>query len=103
MADTLVLWNNTLVPGNFLASNGVYPYAVAYDSGRGELFVADQLSNNVSVISDANNTVVATVPVGIGPWAVAYDPGKGEVFVANRVLEHRERDLGCEQHGGRHR
>src|SRR2546426_1830608 len=80
VAYTLVLFNNTLIPGNFLAWNGLQPVAVAYDSGKGELFVTN--SNSVSVISDATNAVVASVPVGSG--GVAYDSGKGELFVTNR-------------------
>src|SRR3989442_6471398 len=64
VAYTLVLFNNTLIPGNFLALNGLSPVAVAYDSGKGELFVANQHSDTVSVISDATNTVVATIPAG---------------------------------------
>jgi YVTN family beta-propeller protein len=54
---------------------------VAYDSGTGEVFVAN-LFGNVSVINDTSNTVVATVGVGIYPDAVTYDPS-GEIFVAN--------------------
>jgi YVTN family beta-propeller protein len=54
---------------------------VAYDSGKGEVFVAN--STNVSVISDATNKVIATIPVGSVPTGLAYDGGKGEVFVAN--------------------
>ena len=81
--STLVLFNNTLVPGNFLAGNGFEPIGVAYDSGKGEVFVANSGSDNVSVISDATNAVVATVLVGTTPEGVAYDSGKGEVFVAN--------------------
>ena len=34
-----------------------------------------------SVISAKDNTVVATVPVGIEPGVAAYDFGKGEIFV----------------------
>src|SRR2546426_5175885 len=83
VADTLVLLNNTLVPGNFLAANGVGPRAIAYDSGKGEVFVANQFSGIVSVISDATNAVVAAIPVGSGPAGVAYDSAKGEVFVTN--------------------
>ena len=88
VADTLVLFNNTLVPGNFLAGNGISPVAVAYDSEKGEVFVANHgvypfYPGAVSVISDATNSVVATVPVGFGPEGVAYDSGRGEVFVAN--------------------
>ena len=63
VAQTLVLFNNTLVSGNFLAQNGVGPHGVAYDSAKGEVFVVNVNSNNVSVISDATNTVVATVNV----------------------------------------
>jgi YVTN family beta-propeller protein len=55
------------------------PGDMAYDSGRGEVFVAN--GNNVSVINDTTNTVVATIPVGLDSGAVAYDSGKGEVFV----------------------
>src|SRR3989442_717339 len=83
VADTLVLLNNTLVPGNFLAANGVGPRAIAYDSGKGEVFVANQFSGIVSVISDVTNAVVTAIPVGSGPAGVAYDSAKGEVFVTN--------------------
>src|SRR2546426_356272 len=86
VAYTLVLLNNTLIPGNFLAGNGLIPVAAAYDSGKGEVFVANlgtpPVAGLVSVISDATNAVVASVAVGAGPFAVAYDSGKGEGFVA---------------------
>src|ERR1017187_8501737 len=62
---------------------GSQPYGIAYDSAKGEVFVANAASNTVSVISDSTNAVVATVAVGSGPGIVAYDPAKGEVFVSN--------------------
>ncbi len=62
---------------------GTKPYGVAYDSGKGEIFVANYGSNTVSVISDSTNAVVATINVGNSPIGVAYDSSKGEVFVAN--------------------
>ncbi|MGA7860726.1 MAG: hypothetical protein WCB19_02580, partial [Thermoplasmata archaeon] len=40
-------------------------------------------SNNVSVVSDATDAVVATVPVGSSPISAAYVSENGEVFVAN--------------------
>jgi YVTN family beta-propeller protein len=83
VADTLVLANNTLVHGNFLAGNGVNSIAAAYDSSRGEVFVVNQYTSNVRVISTASNTVVATIPVGVKPVAAVYDGAQGEVFVAN--------------------
>jgi YVTN family beta-propeller protein len=62
---------------------GAQPYGVAYDSGKGEVFVSNTNSNTTSVISDSNNAVVATVIVGSGPEGVTYDSAKGEVFVAD--------------------
>jgi YVTN family beta-propeller protein len=63
---------------------GTGPYTgIAYDNQKGEVFVADYGSDNVSVISDSSDTVVATIPVGTAPWGVAYDSGKGEEFVTS--------------------
>jgi len=85
VADTLDLCNNSLVPGNFMADNcdGVDPYALSYDSGNGEVYVADYSSGHVSAISDSTNNVVASVPVVSYPLGMAYDSGKGEIFVAS--------------------
>ena len=47
------------------------------------MFVTNEGSNNVSLISDRTNAVVATIPVGHQPEAVVYDSGKAEVLVAN--------------------
>ncbi len=63
---------------------GGSPMGIAYDSGKGEIFVANQNDGTVSILSDSNNTVVATVTVGEYPTGVAYDSGKGEIFVANQ-------------------
>ena len=60
---------------------GTYPEDVAYDSGKGEVFVA--AGGALWVISDINNTVVSTIPTREGPFGVAYDSGKGEIFTAN--------------------
>src|SRR5437867_284677 len=38
VADTLVLLNNTLIPGSFLAANGGRPTGIAYD-GKAGIFV----------------------------------------------------------------
>ena len=62
---------------------GASPMGIAYDSGKGEIFVANEGDGTVSILSDINNTVVATVTVGEYPTGVAYDPGKGEIFVTN--------------------
>jgi YVTN family beta-propeller protein len=48
--------------------------------------VADQNSNNVSVIDISTNTVVATVPVGNTPERVAITPNGERVYVTNVVF-----------------
>jgi DNA-binding beta-propeller fold protein YncE len=69
---------------------GNLPGAVAYDSGKGEIFVANEGvvagTSTISVISDSNNTAVATIPVE-APFGVAYDSGKNEIFVTNTLFE----------------
>src|SRR5208283_4375356 len=62
---------------------GLFPEGIAYDSGKGELFVANWLSDSVSVISDNTDTVLTNITVGSNPNGVAYDSGKDELFVAN--------------------
>jgi YVTN family beta-propeller protein len=46
-------------------------------------YVANGVSNNVSVIDTATNTVVATIPVGTFPIAVAVTPDGTHVYVTN--------------------
>jgi DNA-binding beta-propeller fold protein YncE len=53
------------------------------------MFVA--AANDISVISDSTNAVIATVHLPqidnyARPWSLAYDPAKGEVFVTNYEL-----------------
>jgi YVTN family beta-propeller protein len=67
---------------------GINPVGVAYDSAKGEIFVANSYwtrdgHGSVSIISDRNNQVIATVPVGEDPFYPAYGSGKGEVLVPN--------------------
>jgi YVTN family beta-propeller protein len=56
-------------------------WGMAYDSGTHEIFVSDYFTGNVSVISDASNSVVTTISVGAYPVGVTYDPLNGEIFV----------------------
>jgi YVTN family beta-propeller protein len=85
----------TIDLGNDSMNNGLggYPVELAYDSGKGEIFVVNQgasvivgqydaSAGFVSVISDTTNSVVATIPLGDFPSSIAYDPAKGEIFVA---------------------
>ena len=62
---------------------GNAPSGAAYDSAKGEIFVANGQDNTTSVISDSTNTVIATIPVGGYPYGVAYDSRLSEIFVVN--------------------
>jgi YVTN family beta-propeller protein len=46
-------------------------------------YITNSDSNNVSVIDTANNTVIATIPVGTFPQGVAVSPDGRKVYVAN--------------------
>jgi YVTN family beta-propeller protein len=46
-------------------------------------YITNNLSNTVSVIDTATNTVIATVSVGGGPFGVAVTPDGSKVYVTN--------------------
>jgi YVTN family beta-propeller protein len=48
-----------------------------------KVYVTNELSNNVSVIDVATNTVVKTIPVGLQPRPLAVSPNGAWVYVAN--------------------
>jgi YVTN family beta-propeller protein len=89
VVHTLVLANNTLISGNFLAASGQRPLGAAYDPLTHEMFVVDQgepgsyNGSGVSVVDDTTNHVVAFVPLGETPSAILFDPARDRLFVAN--------------------
>jgi YVTN family beta-propeller protein len=81
-----MLLSNGVHAGSVLSgiiSVGNEPEGLAYDYAMGEIFVANAQSSSLSVISDSNNSVVATVCLPSSPSSVAFDSGKGEIFAAN--------------------
>ena len=56
---------------------------MAYDPAKGEVFVSQYDTNDVCVISDSTNTVVASIPVGFEATDIVYDSGRGEIWVDN--------------------
>jgi YVTN family beta-propeller protein len=68
-------------------SVGGGPMGIAYDPASGEIFVANNKTDNVTVINDSTDRVVANIRVGAnpgdGPEGVAYDPATGDIFVPN--------------------
>jgi YVTN family beta-propeller protein len=62
---------------------GTEPNGVAYDNATKQLFVANEGSNNVSVIPDSTNSVLTSIPVGNGPDEAVFDSAHREIFVSN--------------------
>ena len=86
VSSTLVLFNDSVVSGNFLAQYGSDPQDVAFDSATDELYVSDNQTNEVSVIgsvASVGNEVIHVVDVGNKPEGVAYDSAHRAVYVAN--------------------
>ena len=48
-------------------------------------YIPNADSDNVSVIDDATQTVVDTIPVGDRPWGMAVSPDGSRVYVSNRT------------------
>jgi YVTN family beta-propeller protein len=62
---------------------GRNPAGIAYNPFNGYIYVANSLSDTVSVIDPNTNTVVATIPVGRGPQEIAYNPSNGYLYVTH--------------------
>lgn len=83
VVQTLNPYNGSMLPGNQLVQGQSYPYTAVVDTGVGAVFVADEGSGSVSVISTSTHAVLATIAVGANPSSLAYDNQTGEVYVAN--------------------
>jgi YVTN family beta-propeller protein len=84
--DTLVLFNDSLVSGNFAAHWGAEPVAAAGDPTSGYLFVAEEIPGQVSVIAVVQSVgveVIGTISVPGGPMGIAYDSIDGSVYVTD--------------------
>ncbi len=58
---------------------GKDPDSVAYDAANGYVYVANNDSDNVTVLKGAD--AVGAVDVGSGPGALTYDPRNGDIYV----------------------
>ena len=83
--NTIVAYITTSPQGDFPGQPG----QMAYDSGKGEIFVTDVhgYAEDVYVISDSNNAVSTSIQVGGGLGGLVYDSSRGEIFVAYSGVE----------------
>src|SRR3990167_862997 len=65
------------------AGNGRYPKAIGVNPGTNLIYVANEGSNNVSVIDGAANKVIETIQVGMYPKAAGVNPETNLIYVAN--------------------
>ena len=61
------------------------PLGIAYDFKNGNMYVANFLSNTISVIDGNTNNVISTIPLGsnASPADVAFDSENGKLYVTN--------------------
>jgi YVTN family beta-propeller protein len=64
-------------------STGAGPIGVSVSPNGRVIYVANQNSNNISVINTGADTVATTIPVGTGPAGVSVSPNGSLVYVAN--------------------
>jgi YVTN family beta-propeller protein len=62
---------------------GQDPYGIAADTASHTVYVSNQNSGTVSVISEATDKVTDTINVGNEPQGLAVDPNTGTVWVTN--------------------
>ena len=67
---------------HFTIPTGKEMSGAAYDPSTFDVYVANQGSNNVTVISSTAHTH-SSIPVGKSPYAITYDPGDKELYVPN--------------------
>jgi DNA-binding beta-propeller fold protein YncE len=70
-----------MVPNPQYYSSIARARAAAYDSSKGEIYVAIYWEGMVSTISDSSKTVKENISIGNRPWDIAYNPGTNELFV----------------------
>src|SRR2546422_894162 len=63
---------------------GTSPRSVALNPVTNKIYVANVISNTVTVINGADNTTT-TVSVGNGPQSIAVNPVTNKIYVANGV------------------
>lgn len=93
VAQTLVLMNNTLVPGNFRAGNVFAPLGLTLDPDRHYAYVVGQCfgQSAMAVVDTSTGAFVATVPIGpVAPGlpfaylrGIVYVHGNDQIYVAD--------------------
>lgn len=81
--ETLNLWNNTLVQGNYAPQSGLQLSSLVDDSALHEMFIAASASDSVVEINSTTHAVKRYIAVGGDPDALALDDSNGDLYVSN--------------------
>lgn len=102
--STLVLSNNTLVPGDFVPRSSDLPSLETYDPETNEVFVEGFYSGVIDVLSGSSNQVVATIDAGEYANTLTWDSWSNnicfglqtydEVSIANASTDLIQRTVG---------
>ena len=74
--------NSTLLSN---ASVGTEPVDLLFNPSNNNMYVANVVSNSVSILDSTNNTVTGTVNVNSLPLALEFNPSNNGVYVAGTL------------------
>ncbi|MGA8275518.1 MAG: YncE family protein [Thermoplasmata archaeon] len=78
--STLILFNNSIQPGDFLSAGSDLPSLEVFDPQTDEVFVEGFSSGIMDVVSGQSNEVVATIDAGEHADALAYDSQNNNIY-----------------------
>ncbi|HEY4899572.1 MAG TPA: YncE family protein [Terriglobales bacterium] len=81
--SNVILTANPAIPTLATLNVGSAPVSVTALPNGLSVYVANSISNDVSVVNSTNLSVVTTIPVGQGPVFIASEPSSSKVYTAN--------------------
>ncbi len=75
--------DKTYKPSAFIPT-GRIPNAIGVNPGTNTIYVANDVTNTLSVINGGTNQITATIPVARFPFAVSVDRRNGKVYVTSQ-------------------
>ncbi|HXQ48618.1 MAG TPA: YncE family protein [Thermoplasmata archaeon] len=85
VGSTIDLRNQTLRAGNFVPGDGLYPSWICYDPAQKLLYVANSLTNYVTIVDAVRHTIVSYLPVGTDGTDLCQVAG-GNIYFAGANL-----------------
>jgi YVTN family beta-propeller protein len=61
-----------------------YPIGVAVNPSTNKIYVANELSNTISIIDGSTDKVDATIKVGVSPYGIGVNPLNNRIYISNR-------------------